>query len=110
MMVPADQGNAVPYDRTLALEYKGKYTFATVKQLGGKVVAGITDIHNGDWQVPQSKPLNYLLNNGNILDLQIEVPEGETQITLAVTGNSSEVTRALMFKVVPSRVHSNGFL
>lgn len=101
MMVPADQSNAVPYDRTLALEYKGKYTFATVKQLGGEDVAGITDTHYGDWQVPQSKPLNYLLNNGNVLDLQIEVPEGETQITLAVTGNSSGVTRTLMFKVVP---------
>ncbi len=88
MMVPADQSNAVPYDRTLALEYKGKYTFATVKQLGGKDVVGITDTHYGDWQLPTMEILHYTLNNEDQLYSDI-ILGTSSEVTIAVYGENS---------------------
>ena len=107
MMVPADQGNAVPYDRTLALEYKGKYTFATVKQLGGKVVAGITDIHYGDWYLPNMEILYYTIVNDNTLYTEITLKEHTRLVTVAVYGETSKAAKAFLLEVAEDKSSVN---
>ncbi len=97
------RGDAIPYDATLTMNYKGKYFFPTVAQLHGSGWTGgepgITNVHYGDWQIPSMSLLNFKLTNDSILDLQIEVLENTKMITLTVTGDSSSVTRALLLEV-----------
>lgn len=101
LMIPAaaDQKDAVAYDRTLSLEYKGKYTFATVKQLGGKDVAGITDTHYGDWQLPGLTPLNYTFINDTRLYTDIELESTTSTVSLALRGETSGHTRVYIITV-----------
>ncbi len=99
----ASRKKAIPYDSTLTLNYKGQFFFPTVDQLhptgwmGGK--SGITDVHYGDWQIPQNTPLNYLLINGNTLDLIVELKDSTKELTFAVTGASSGNTRIFNLKL-----------
>ncbi len=101
LMIPAaaDQKDAVAYDRTLSLEYKGKYTFATVEQLGGKDVAGITDVHVGDWQMPALTPLNYTFVNSDTLYTDIELESNTTIVSLALQGETSKNVRIYIISV-----------
>ena len=99
ILLEGARSDAIPYDATLTMNYKGKFFFPTVVQLGGTPAAGITNIHYGDWQIPSMKRLNFMLNNGETLDLQIGLPENLAQFTMAVTGASSDVTRAYVIDV-----------
>ncbi len=91
------RSDAVPYDATLAMNYKGKFFFPTVAQLHGSGWTGgepgITDVHYGDWQIPSIAPLNYMLINGDTLDLIVELDASVTNLSFAVSGETSGVTR-----------------
>lgn len=108
----ASRQSAYPYDKKLVVDYGTTvgnkaivgYFFPTIDQLSdGKAgytsKPGITDVHFGDWQVPQSSPLNYLLVNGNTLDLIIELKDNTSELTFAVTGETSNNTRIFNLKL-----------
>ncbi len=126
-----ERAGAVPYDSTLALNYEGKYVFPTIEQLVPSTILkvdehgdpvlddennpvyepnpayltkqGITDVHVGDWQLSTMKPLNYMLINGDTLDLVFQLEHKDTQttqdLTFAVTGESSGYTRIFTLKL-----------
>ena len=102
----ASRKPAYPYDKTLVVNFGTKtadnedivgYFFPTIDQLASLSAAdskpGITDRHVGDWQLPTMTPLNYMLLNEDSLDLIIELKEDTTELTFAVTGETSGVTR-----------------
>ncbi len=118
--IVTDQKQAFTYDKKLVVDYgktvNGKtvvgYYFPTIAQLVGSsfdtgATGGLKTFresfltkHYGDWQLPVHSPLNYMLINGDTLDLIVELKENTTSttyVTLAVTGESSGVTR--LFKL-----------
>ncbi len=97
ILLEGARSDAIPYDATLTMNYKGKFFFPTVAQLGG-TVTDITNIHYGDWQIPGLVKLNFQVDNGDTLDLKIELLENTEQFTIAISGDSSGNTRFLVLK------------
>ncbi len=98
-MLPATNTDAVVYDRTLAFEYQGKFSFATVSQLGGKSVSGITNVHYGDWQMTTMEILNYTLTNSDTLFTDIIFKEHTRYVTVVLYGETSEEATAFLLQL-----------
>lgn len=114
---------AVVYDKTLLVDYAGRYFFPTVKQLhylhvqavdeeGERVYPDAVDYsassefaetftarHYGDWQVPGLTPLNYTFVNEHTLYTDVTLEADTDVVTFALYGESSQVARVFILDV-----------
>lgn len=111
------------YDKTLLVDYAGRYFFPTVKQLhylhvqavdeeGDRVYPDAVDYsassefaetftarHYGDWQVPGLTPLNYTFVNEHTLYTDVTLEADTDMVTFALYGESSQVARVFILDV-----------
>lgn len=111
------------YDKTLLVDYAGRYFFPTVKQLhylhvqavdeeGERVYPDAVDYsassefaetftarHYGDWQVPGLTPLNYTFVNEHTLYTDVTLEADTDVVTFALYGESSQVARVFILDV-----------
>lgn len=91
---------AIVYDDALMTTYLGKYYFPTIDQWTGSIgKGGITDIHNGDWQIPGVEASDLLFINEDTLRLEIDLSKQTDAMTLSLTGAVSGATKVYVIQL-----------
>ncbi len=112
----ANRQNAEVYDKTLLVDYGGKYFFPTIAQLHGGTltvgsgsdtvtltettfIGGFTLKHYGDWQIPGLTPLDYTFINQHTLYTDVKLDTDTLQVTVALYGENSTNARVFILDV-----------
>ena len=107
--------DAEVYDRTLLVDYAGKFFFPTIKQLHS-LHSGVTGVtaytktsdfadgfmtkHYGDWQIPGLTPLYYTFVNEDTLFTDVTLESDTNVVTMAVYGEVSHNARIFYMDVL----------
>ena len=91
---------AVVYDKTLLVDWGGKFNYPTIEMLHGsgwtapsKFINSFTTMHYGDWQVPSMLPLVFTYENKHKLFTEITLGDNTHYLTVGIAGETSGQAR-----------------